>query len=113
MVSVLVYLGNRFLYRLVEFLRHWYRDGFLFFSHRIINFLEKLDRSFALSVTRRHLFKPLYQNYTFIGYFLGFLFRSIRLTAAGLIYALIILIGLAFYLFWAFIPIFILIKILT
>lgn len=112
MVSVLVYLGNRFFYRFREFLRHWYKDGFFFFSRRLIDFLERLDRYFALRITFRHLFKPLYQNYTFIGYFLGFLFRSARLIAAGLIYGLLILIGLAFYLFWAFIPLGIIYKII-
>jgi len=109
----LFYLIERFFYRLAEFFRHWYYDGFLFFSRWLINVLEKLDRSLAFKVSLHYLFKPLYQNYTFIGYVLGFLFRSARLIVAGLIYGLIILIGLAFYLFWAFIPVFILVKILT
>jgi hypothetical protein len=112
MISVLVYLGSRFFYRIGEFLRHWYKDGFFFFSRRLINFLERLDRYFALKVTLRYLFQPLYQNYTFIGYVLGFIFRGIRVGLAGFIYFLIILVWLVFYLFWAFIPIFILLKIL-
>lgn len=112
MTSILVYLGNRFFYRFREFLRHWYKDGFFFFSRRLINFLERLDRYFALKVTLRYLFQPLYQNYTFIGYVLGFIFRGIRVGLAGFIYFLIILVWLVFYLFWAFIPLGIIYKII-
>lgn len=112
MVSVLAYLGSRFFYRLFDFLRHWYKNGLFFFFRRIINLLEKLDRYFALKVTFRHFLKPLYQNHTFIGYLLGFIFRGIRLVVASLVYFLIILTGLALYLAWASIPVFVLSKLI-
>ncbi len=112
MISGLIYLVNRFFYRIGEFFRHWYKDGFFFFFRGLINFLEQLDRYFALRVTFRYLFQPLYQNYTFIGYVLGFIFRSIRVSIAGLVYLLVILIWLVFYLFWAFIPLGIIYKII-
>jgi len=111
MVSVLSYLGNRFFYRIVEFLRHWYKDGFFFFFRRLIDFLEQLDRYFALRITLRHLFIPLYQNYTFIGYVLGFIFRGVKLGIAGFIYFLVILIWLGLYLGWALVPLIIIYKI--
>ena len=113
MASALVYLGNRFFYRLGEFLRHWYKDGFFFFFRRLIDFLEWLDRYFAMEVALRYLFQPLYQNYTFIGYVLGFIFRSVRLVAGGFVYLFVILIWLGLYLGWAAIPIYILYKILS
>jgi len=112
MISGLIYLGNRFFYRIGEFFRHWYKDGFSFFSRRLINFLEQLDRYFALKVTLHYLFQPLYQNYTFVGYVLGFFFRGIRLGIASFVYFLVILIWLVFYLFWAFIPLGIIYKII-
>ena len=111
MALALVYLGNRFLYRIGEFLRHWYKDGFFFFFRRLIDFLERLDRYFALRVTFRYLFQPLYQNYTFIGYFLGFIFRGVKLGIAGFIYFLVILIWLGLYLGWALVPLIIIYKI--
>lgn len=113
MVSVLGYLFNRFFYRLGEFLRHWYRDGFFFFFHKLIGFLEYLDRYFALKITLRYLFQPLYQNYTFVGYILGFIFRGVRIAVAGVIYGLVVLAALVLYLLWAAIPIWILVKILS
>jgi hypothetical protein len=113
MVSVLGYLFNRFFYRLGEFLHHWYRGGFFFFFHRLVNLLERLDRFFALKINLRYLFKPLYQQYTFLGYVFGFIFRGIRIAIAGFIYGLVVLMFLVLYSAWALIPIFILIKILS
>lgn len=112
MVSALVYLGSRFFYRLGEFARHWYKDGFFVFFRRLIDFLERLDHYFAARITIRYLFQPLYQNYTFIGYFLGFIFRGVRVGLAGLVYLLIILAWLGLYLFWALIPLGLIYKII-
>ena len=67
-LGVGVYLGNRFFYRLGEFLRHWYKDGFFVFFRWLVNLLERMDRYFAARITLRYLFQPLYQNYTFVGY---------------------------------------------
>jgi len=96
----------------VDFFRHWYYGGFLFFFHRLINLLEVLDHYFALKINLHYLFQPLYQQYTFIGYFLGFIFRGIRILVAGVIYGLVILSGLILYLLWSVVPVFVLIKIL-
>ena len=100
----LFYLVQKFFYRIFEFIRHWYIDGFLWFAHHTLNFLEGLDRFFALKVTLRYWFKPLYQDYSFLGYFLGFVFRTGRLLAGGIIYLIIVLIAAALYLAWAFLP---------
>lgn len=105
-----VYLVQRFFYRIYEFIRHWYGDGFLWFVRHTINFLESLDRFFALRVTLRYWFKPLYQDYTAIGYILGFFFRSGRLIFGGLIYLAVAIAALALYLIWALVPAYILYK---
>ncbi|MEK7192229.1 MAG: hypothetical protein AAB646_01810 [Patescibacteria group bacterium] len=100
----LVYLVHRFFYRIYEFLRHWYVGGFLAVSHQTINFLEKLDRKIALKITWRYLFKPLYQDYTLLGYILGFIFRTLRLVFGGAIYLLIFGIAISLYCVWAAVP---------
>jgi len=112
MLSALIYLVSRFFYRIAEFLRHWYQDGFFFFSRRLVDFLERLDRYFAFKITLRFLFQPLFQNYTFVGYILGFIFRGFRLLVAGFVYLLTILAWLVVYLLWAFIPLGIIYKII-
>lgn len=106
----LVYLANRFAYRVYSFIEHWYLGGLLFFARKTINFLEYLDRSFALKVTFRYWLKPLYQDYSVIGYILGFIFRSGRLLAGGFIYILTIAVGAGIYCLWALFPVYIIIK---
>jgi len=106
----LLYLVNRFLFRLKEFLRHWYVNSFWIIAGRTINFLERLDRTLALKITLRNFWRPLYQDYTFVGYILGFLFRSGRIIVAGFIYFFIALMAFCLYILWIAIPIYIIYR---
>lgn len=106
-----VYLIQRFFYRIFEFLRHWYWKSLFIYSHAVITFLERLDKFFALKVTLRHLFQPLYKDYSLIGYILGFLFRVSRIIFSGFVYLLIILSAIFVYLIWLAAPVFIIYKI--
>lgn len=110
MSSPFVYLVNRFFYRLKEFLRHWYGSSFYIISHKTINLLERLDRFFALRISVRYWLRPLYQDYTMIGYIMGFLFRSVRILAGSIFYFLIIAAAAAVYLVWAAIPVYIIFR---
>ena len=105
-----VYLAHRFAYRLYAFIWHWYVGGFWFFLRRTVNSLEYFDRLFALKVTFRYWLSPLYQDYSVLGYILGFIFRTGRLFCGGLVYLLVAGIGAALYLFWAALPIYIIAK---
>lgn len=106
----LVYLIQQFFYRIYAFFEHWYWGGLRFFVRGAVNALESLDRYFALRVTFRYWLRPLYQDYSAIGYILGFIFRTGRLFAGGLIYLVAILIAAAAYLFWAAFPVYIIAK---
>lgn len=106
----MVYLANRFLYRVVEFLRHWYVNAFVIISHKTTNFLEALDRNFALKITARHWLRPLYQDYTFVGYVLGISFRTIRIILAVIVYLGVVIGAAVIYVFWAIIPAYIIYK---
>ena len=99
-MNLISYLTNHFFYRFVEFLRHWYVDSFKIYSHFIISLLEKFDRKLAFKVNVKHLFHPLYQDQSLIGYTLGFFFRSARLIFGGVIYILIIAVAIIIYLAW-------------
>ena len=107
----LVYIGWRTLHRFAEFFRHWYIVSFYLIGRYLISFLERLDRTLAFRITLTYLFQPLYQDYTVIGYILGFLFRSSRLVVGGLIYAAIILTAAALYLVWLLVPVYIIYRI--
>lgn len=101
----LVYLGNRFFYRLFDFFHHWYIDGSKVFFHHFISFLERLDRRFAVKVTLRYFFQPLYKDYSIVGRILGVIFRSGRIIIGTVAYLFIAVIFLAIYLLWLLAPV--------
>lgn len=65
-----------------------------------LNKLSELDYFFAWKITIRNLFEPLYHDYSFIGRVLGFVFRSVRLAAASVVYAAVFAFALGIYLLW-------------
>lgn len=102
-----VYIAHRFLYRVLDFLRHWYVGSFYFISRQMFNVLEILDRRLAFKVSVRYWLKPLYQDYTPLGYLFGFILRTSRIIAGGAVYLIVIILAVAVYLAWAGIPIYI------
>ena len=107
----LFYLANHLFYRIIDFFKQWYIHSFYIFGNFIISLLARLDRVFAVKISLRYLFHPLYQDYTPIGYILGFIFRLIRVLMGSAIYFLILIIAIAGYLAWLAIPIFLIYKI--
>jgi len=110
-MNAAIYIINRFLFRFIEFWRHWYAGSFKFGSNIFISFLENLDKSVALKITAKNIFQPLYQDRSFIGYVLGFIFRSVRLFFGGIFYLIVAAIALVIYLFWLAIPILVIYEI--
>ena len=108
-----IYLLRHAGYRVVEFFRHWYIHGFLRAGDWTIGILERLDKWFALRITFKNIFKPLYQDYSFIGYGWVFIFRSGRPLAGGIIYLVFIFAAIALYVAWAVFPIYALVKIFS
>ena len=82
------------------FFKHWYVDGFWFVYRYYTYIIKMLDREWALFVTIKYLFKPLYQDYSFAGYFIGVGFRIARSFIAFLIYLFVTLIFIFIYLVW-------------
>lgn len=109
---VISYLLNRFIYRITEFLRHWYIKSFFIYSHFVVSQLEKLDKFLAFKITLRNLFKPLYQDYSFLGYVLGFIFRVARLILGGIIYAVVFVLAIIIYIVWLAVPVYVIYQIL-
>ncbi len=108
LVMSFLYLGERFVYRIIEFVRHWYVKSGKLYSNFVLDKLSKIDEALAWKITLRHLFEPLYKDYSLIGYFFGFLFRSIRLLVASAIYLVIFAIAITAYVVWLLIPPFVL-----
>jgi hypothetical protein len=103
-----VYLAWRFLYRFLDFFHHWYVDGSRVIGRHFIATLTVMDQSFAVVITLRHFFEPLYKDYSIIGRILGVVFRSVRVAIGGALY-LLFAFGFAIaYLIWLAIPVIIL-----
>lgn len=111
-MTAFIYIVNRIFYRFVDFWRHWYVGSFKIAGHILLSLLEKIDKRIALKITLKNFFQPLYQDRSFIGYCLGFIFRTIRLFFGGVSYLFIIILGLSIYLFWLAIPLLIIFEII-
>ncbi|HEY4526047.1 MAG TPA: hypothetical protein VJL32_03050 [Candidatus Paceibacterota bacterium] len=104
-----VYVIYRAIERVFDFCHHWYVDGSVWFVHNFINFLEERDRTFAVRVTLKYFFQPLYKDYSIIGRILGVIFRSLRILIGVAFYLLSGILFLAVYLAWTLSPIILLI----
>lgn len=102
-----IYLANRFLYRLFRFFYDWYAGSAVFAWRAFRGFLLSFDDVLAVRVMLLNLFQPLYQDYTSLGYVLGFIFRVLRIALGVVIYPVFLLIALTLYLLWASIPLYI------
>jgi hypothetical protein len=78
-----------------------------------MNKFEQIDYVFALKITLRNIFKPLYKDYSFIGHILGFIFRLTRIILSSLIYTVLFIIAAAIYLLWLFLPLILILKTFT
>ena len=108
-----VFLVRHLFMRIAGFFRHWYWDGLLKAVHWFLNLMERLDRIFALRITAKNWFQPLYQDFSIIGYVWGFIFRTIRIIIGLIFYLILFFIALFLFLLWATIPIFVIYKILN
>lgn len=107
------YIFSSLIDRVTDFFVHWYAGGFRIWGHFTISLMEALDRRLAFKITVKYLFQPLYQDRSFIGYTLGFIFRVFRLFIGAILYAFIAVIAIAVYLIWAAAPIYVVFKIIN
>jgi len=112
MITVPTYIVVRFVGRFFGFLDHWYRGGTRFFWSQFKDTIGSLEGIFAVVLTIRHLFEPLYQDRTVIGYILGFIFRTLRVAIGLVVYAFTTVAVFVFYLLWLSLPVFAVYKVL-
>ena len=98
------YLIQRFAYRIIDFFHHWYVDGSRAIANKFMLTIEAADQSFAVKITLRHFFEPLYKDYSVIGRILGVIFRTGRIIVGGAVYLLISIAFAVFYVIWVGIP---------
>ena len=107
-----VYILSSAGFRIISFFRHWYVESFRFWSHRAMNTLEGLDQTWALRLTIKYFFHPLFGDYTITGRILGVIFRGGRIVIASFIYLAVVLIYLTLYAIWLLIPVYVIFRII-
>ncbi len=103
-----IYLLDRFVYRVVDFFHHWYVDGSRSMMHRFVNALAAADTIFAVEITLRHFFEPLYRDYSPVGRVVGVIFRAGRILVGIAAYAVLAIVFLLIYVAWLALPVVIL-----
>jgi hypothetical protein len=102
-LAIFFYLIIRIRRSLAGFFRNWYAGGIRFFMSVFIFSIQRVDRVFALKITVRNFFTPLYNDRTVIGYVLGIILRSGRIVVslpiygiagAGVVLAMIVWMGI-------------------
>ena len=113
MSAVLGYVVRQSGYRVAEFFRHWYIASAKRYFNFALDRLARADRVLAWRITARHLFKPLYGDYSVIGYVFGFVFRVLRLLAASVFYVAFFVVLTAGYVAWFLVPLMLLLLVLA
>lgn len=100
----LAYLIARFFYRMMDFFHHWYIHGSRMIGRWAFAVFERLDRVFAVQITLRYFFHPLYKDYSIVGRILGIIFRSARVLIGVAVYLMLSPFFLVLYVAWVAIP---------
>jgi|SRR3989344_2275166 len=98
------YIWSRLVFRLRDFFHHWYEHGTQRIAHAFISLLESLDQTFAVAITARHFFEPLYKDYTVIGRIVGVVFRASRILLGLTLYLAVACVFAAIYFAWLALP---------
>lgn len=110
MATAVLYLSQSFIFRIWQFFVHWYGHGYLNIGGAALNTLEQMDKTLALRITLRYFGQPLYKDYTYLGYALGLVFRSLRILIGVVVYAVVVAVFAAIYLSWAAVPVYLVLK---
>ena len=102
---VLTYIIDRFFYRFFSFFYNWYVGGISVVAENFMKTLKDMDRTFAIAITIRYFFEPLYKDYSIVGRVLGVVFRSGRILIGFVVYLATAIMFLIFYVIWSLIPI--------
>jgi hypothetical protein len=107
---LLVYLIRNFFFTIFLFFKHWYVDGWYWAYGAFLRVMRMLERHFAVRINLHYLAEPLYQQYNIAGYLIGFVFRSFRIVAGGVVYLIIAVLVLTLFIAWALVPLYLLYR---
>ena len=85
-------------------LSFWYLQSYSWVINSFQSTLASFESQIAVRDTFKNLGRPIFQDYTFQGRFIGMLLRLARIGLGILLYLLVALVYLAGYIFWLLLP---------
>ncbi|MFZ5392029.1 MAG: hypothetical protein ACOZAR_02430 [Patescibacteria group bacterium] len=97
---------------MIIFLNWYYRTLTVGLAGIFLDIFSTISQSFAISIMAKHIFEPLYQDYTYAGRVIGFFIRSGRIILGLIVeFIFLLIIGLIMIL-WVLLPLIIIGKII-
>jgi len=90
----------------------WYGRGFLNFSLGVLNFIKNQEKSLALFIWIKNIFKPMYGQTDWQGVLVSIFMRIIQIIFRSIVMLVVILFSLLFILIWLLLPIFVIYEII-
>jgi hypothetical protein len=104
--SIFAYILSAIFRKIGRFFTHWYGSGSLIFWHSVLDFFSELERMMSLRITAANWYKPLYQDYSRAGVFIGIPIRLGRILVTTAIYLFLAAFFTVAYLIYLSVPIF-------
>ncbi|MDP2736908.1 MAG: hypothetical protein Q8O59_04000 [bacterium] len=90
----------------------WYGRGFVNLIMSVINFLADKQKSLALLVWIKNIFRPMYAQYDWQGMLISFFMRLVQIIFRSLIMLFWLIMSLAVVIFWILFPVFVIYEII-
>lgn len=90
----------------------WYSRGLLNLILGLKNFLADKQKSLALLVWVRNIFKPMYAQYDWQGILISFLVRLVQIIFRSIFMLFLAILALAVVIFWVLLPILVIYEII-
>jgi len=101
-----------FVWRVLYFPLWWYGRGLVNLIKAIINFLADKQKSLALLVWIKNIFRPMYAQYDLAGVLISFFIRLVQIIFRGIVMLVWFIFSLAAIIFWILFPVFIIYEII-
>ena len=90
----------------------WYSRGLLNLAIGLKNFLSDKQKSLALFVWLKNIFKPMYAQYDFAGHLISFVVRLVQIIVRGIAMLFWLVFALAVFIFWLLFPVLVIYEII-
>lgn len=90
----------------------WYSRGFFIFALKMLNFIKNQEKSLALFVWMKNIFKPMYGQTDWQGVLVSVFIRFIQIIFRSIVMLFVILIALILVTIWLILPIFVIYEII-